>query len=159
MDGTSMVIEVLGRIIVEKDAEIENHKQTIEHLNKKISLFGRCQINTFYVGYGSGGDVKPPYQISILEGLINCKANLNNDLIEKYLSWTKNNIPDELGSALFGTNITDLSSNIEIGSNISQSTASAIERTIAPSVIMVFGLILMILLFIVIHIIIKKLIV
>ena len=24
--------------------------------NKKISLFGRCQINTFYVGYGSGGD-------------------------------------------------------------------------------------------------------
>lgn len=63
--------------------------------NKKISLFGRCQINTFYVGYGSGGDVKPPYQVSILEGLINCKANLNNDLIEKYLSWTKNNIPDE----------------------------------------------------------------
>ena len=37
--------------------------------DKKFALFGRCQINTFYVGYGSGGDVKPPYRVSILDGL------------------------------------------------------------------------------------------
>ena len=30
--------------------------------DKKFALFGRCQVNTFYVGYGSGGDVKPPYR-------------------------------------------------------------------------------------------------
>ena len=36
---------------------------------EKIAVFGRCQIDTFYVGYGSGGDVHPPYQISILDGL------------------------------------------------------------------------------------------
>ena len=63
--------------------------------NKRISLFGRCQINTFFVGYGSGGDVKPLYQTSILEGLVNAGANINLDLANEYLSWTKCNIPDE----------------------------------------------------------------
>lgn len=52
--------------------------------DKKIALFGRCQINTFYVGYGSGGDVKPPYRISILEGLKNGGANLDNKVAEVY---------------------------------------------------------------------------
>ena len=26
---------------------------------KQVSLFGRCHVDTFYVGYGSGGDVHP----------------------------------------------------------------------------------------------------
>lgn len=63
--------------------------------NKKISVFGRCQLNTFLVGYGSGGAVKAPYKISLLDGLINKKANLNMNLVNKYQQWVKNNIPDE----------------------------------------------------------------
>ncbi len=63
--------------------------------NKQFALFGRCQINTFFVGYGSGGDVKPPYKISILEGLRKGGAKLDSQVAETYENWTKNHIPDE----------------------------------------------------------------
>lgn len=39
MDGTSMVIEVLGRLIIEKDEEIQRLQKTIDDLNKKIRIF------------------------------------------------------------------------------------------------------------------------
>lgn len=41
-----MVIEVLGRVITKKDEEIQAHLKTIEHLNKKISLF-EAYIDTY----------------------------------------------------------------------------------------------------------------
>ncbi len=63
--------------------------------DKQFALFGRCQINTFYVGYGSGGDVKPPYKVSILEGLRTGGAKLDNQVAETYEIWTKKHIPDE----------------------------------------------------------------
>ena len=63
--------------------------------DKKFALFGRCQINTFYVGYGSGGDVKPPYRVSILEGLQNSRANLDKRVVETYKDWTKKHIPND----------------------------------------------------------------
>ena len=31
---------------------------------EKTAFFGRVQRDWFYVGYGSGGDVNPPYRIS-----------------------------------------------------------------------------------------------
>ena len=63
--------------------------------NQKVSVFGRCQINTFYAGYGSGGDVKTSYKISIIEGLLANKANINLELLEIYKNWTSENVPDE----------------------------------------------------------------
>ena len=38
----------------------------------KLALFGRCQMQGFYTGYGSGGDVNIPYTVSIYEGLKAC---------------------------------------------------------------------------------------
>ena len=55
---------------------------------KPVAVFGRCQIDTFYMGYGSGGDVHPPYTVSILEGLENAGANLYAPLRDAYCSWT-----------------------------------------------------------------------
>lgn len=63
--------------------------------DKQFALFGRCQINTFYVGYGSGGDVKPPYRVSILDGLRMGGAKLDSQVAQTYELWTKNHIPDE----------------------------------------------------------------
>ena len=54
---------------------------------KRFCLFGRCQINTFDVGYGSGGAVKAPYTISVLDGLLNKGANLEMELAEFYKKW------------------------------------------------------------------------
>ena len=36
--------------------------------NTKVSIFGRVQIDYFFVGYGSGGDIRPPYRIGLVEG-------------------------------------------------------------------------------------------
>ncbi len=61
-----------------------------------IAVFGRVQCDYFYVGNGSGGDVRTPYKVSLLEGLENSSLNINEELKEKYKSWTskKRNVPD-----------------------------------------------------------------
>jgi len=57
---------------------------------EKIAVFGRCQVDTFYVGYGSGGDVHPPYQVSILDGLKeSSKIKLNKTVYRAYESWCR----------------------------------------------------------------------
>ena len=43
----------------------------------RVALFGRCQVDTFYVGYGSGGDVKAPYKVCYLDAL---QAAIGGDL-------------------------------------------------------------------------------
>ena len=40
----------------------------------KVAVFGRVQVNHFFTGYGSGGDVNTPYAVNLLEGLRNCEA-------------------------------------------------------------------------------------
>ena len=60
---------------------------------KKVSVFGRCQINYFYVGYGSGGDVKAPYKVSLLEGLRKSGIKIDEDLAHEYEAWCEKNPP------------------------------------------------------------------
>ncbi len=55
---------------------------------QNIAVFGRCQIDWFYVGYGSGGDVHAPYRISLLEALKNYGARLDPVVRDRYLMWT-----------------------------------------------------------------------
>ncbi|MBO5711921.1 MAG: glycoside hydrolase family 3 C-terminal domain-containing protein, partial [Acholeplasmatales bacterium] len=93
--NTSENMKLLCKKLVSEGCVMLENDGTLPVGNKKIALFGRCQINTFYAGYGSGGDVKSPYKISILDGLINHNANLNQKLMDKYLEWTKDNKPNE----------------------------------------------------------------
>lgn len=86
--------ELCRKVTVEGCVLLKNDG-TLPLGNQQFALFGRCQINTFYVGYGSGGDVKPPYKVSILEGLQVGGANLDSQVAETYEHWTKNHIPDE----------------------------------------------------------------
>ena len=60
-----------------------------------LSVFGRVQNDYFYVGYGSGGDVKPPYKVSLMEGLERGGVKLNQKLANTYKEWSKKNPPDE----------------------------------------------------------------
>ena len=32
-------------------------------MKEDVAVFGRCQLDWFYVGYGSGGDVHAPYYV------------------------------------------------------------------------------------------------
>ena len=61
-----------------------------------VSVFGRVQNDYFYVGYGSGGDVKPSYRVSLMEGLKNNgKVKFNTELADIYKGWSEKNPPDE----------------------------------------------------------------
>ncbi|MBS7359860.1 MAG: glycoside hydrolase family 3 C-terminal domain-containing protein, partial [Oscillospiraceae bacterium] len=60
----------------------------------KISVFGRCQIDYMYVGYGSGGDVIKPYAVSLIDGLLNAGRSINTELYEKYKAWVEKNPVD-----------------------------------------------------------------
>lgn len=66
-------------------------------LRGKVAVFGRCQVNSFYVGYGSGGDVKAPYKVSILQGLEEAQGEYFPDetLANKYRKWCKRHTPNE----------------------------------------------------------------
>ena len=55
--------------------------------NKKVAVFGRCQLDWFYVGYGSGGDVHPPYRVDLIGGLCAAGVSCDANLLEKYKTW------------------------------------------------------------------------
>jgi len=57
--------------------------------DKEIAVFGRCQLDWFYVGYGSGGDVHAPYYINLIDGLKNAGLPLNADVLTAYETWTR----------------------------------------------------------------------
>lgn len=64
--------------------------------NQTVSVFGRVQINTFFCGYGSGGDVKSPYKINFLDALKKQKQfGLNQELTGLYTNWCQKNGPDD----------------------------------------------------------------
>ncbi len=56
---------------------------------KEIAVFGRCQLDWFYVGYGSGGDVNAPYHVNLIDGLRNAGLPLNAGVLNAYETWTQ----------------------------------------------------------------------
>lgn len=57
----------------------------------RVSVFGRCQNDWFYVGYGSGGDVHPPYTVSLMDGLKAAGVAVNEELAAEYARWSGEN--------------------------------------------------------------------
>ena len=47
-----------------------------------VAVFGRVQLDWFYVGYGSGGDVNSPYTVNLAEGLKNAGIPLDQPLLD-----------------------------------------------------------------------------
>lgn len=61
-----------------------------------ISVFGRVQLDWFYVGYGSGGDVNAPYKINLIDGIRNSDdISVNEELADTYLKWVNKNPADQ----------------------------------------------------------------
>ncbi|WP_299686392.1 glycoside hydrolase family 3 protein [uncultured Vibrio sp.] len=68
------------------------------NVDDTVSLFGRCQIDTYRSGTGSGGAVNVPYAVNILEGFRACASiNVNEDLAKVYQHWVANNPFDNGG--------------------------------------------------------------
>ncbi len=58
----------------------------------KTAIFGRCQIDYFCVGYGSGGDVKAPYKVSFADGMKTAEKRgdivCDKQVLGRYYQWT-----------------------------------------------------------------------
>ncbi len=61
---------------------------------QRVSVFGRIQHDWFFVGYGSGGDVHKPYEISFFEGLEQAGITYNKELKAIYEDWCSSHVPD-----------------------------------------------------------------
>ena len=69
---------------------------TLPLKGKKVAVFGRCQYDYFFCGYGSGGDVNIPYKVSLAEALHNQNdIIINKDIDDFYREASENNPPDE----------------------------------------------------------------
>ena len=76
--------EILRQVAAEGAVLLENRVLPLKK-GTKVSVFGRVQVNHFYTGYGSGGDVNMPYAVNLLEGLRNCDdLELNEELAARY---------------------------------------------------------------------------
>ena len=89
----------IGEVIREAAAEgivlLKNNGVLPFSQKDTVSVFGRCQYNYFYVGYGSGGDVHPAYKVSLISALRESTVNINEKLAAYYEAWCnkEENIP------------------------------------------------------------------
>ena len=63
-DGERYVTPGIGALIRQAGAEgcvlLKNDGALPLDKEQEVAVFGRCQLDWFYVGYGSGGDVTRP---------------------------------------------------------------------------------------------------
>lgn len=84
--------ELLRRAAAECTVLLKNNNVLPYKENSTVSVFGRGQYEWFFTGYGSGGDVKKPYGINLIDGLKNCdKLNANSQLADIYAKWNNDN--------------------------------------------------------------------
>ena len=68
-------------VLLKNDGTLPLQKET------PVAVFGRCQLDWFYVGYGSGGDVHAPYYVNLMDGLRNAGAAYDKVLATTYRTW------------------------------------------------------------------------
>lgn len=78
-----------GAVLLKNDGQILPLRE-----GTPVAVFGRVQFDWFYVGYGSGGDVNPPYTVNLMEGLQNNGVSVDQPLMETYAQWSAANPPD-----------------------------------------------------------------
>lgn len=85
--------ELAGEAAAEGIVLLKNDSGTLPlTADTTVSVFGRVQLDYFSVGYGSGGDVKPPYIINLMEGLReNPNIQINEQLAVIYETWCRKN--------------------------------------------------------------------
>lgn len=89
--GEALVFDGMPELIRESAGEgmvlLKNDGTLPLRAEDRVALFGRCQRDYFYVGYGSGGDVNAPYFVSPVDGLKNAGVKLDSELCGIYEKW------------------------------------------------------------------------
>ena len=91
-------IPVARQMAAEGIVLLKNDNKTLPvRTEDTVAVFGRTAVDYFTVGYGSGGDVIPPYRSSLMDGLRRNNVKLEENLASVYDKWChhKKNVPDE----------------------------------------------------------------
>lgn len=84
--------ELLRQVAAEGAVLLENDGTLPLKEGSRVSVFGRVAFDWFYTGYGSGGDVNKPYQVSLIDAVRGCdKLRLNESLAGLYENWVGEN--------------------------------------------------------------------
>ena len=84
--------ELLRRAAADTAVLLKNNDVLPYKKDTVISVFGRGQYEWFFTGYGSGGDVKKPYGVNLVDGIKNCEdLVLNTELADIYKKWNDEN--------------------------------------------------------------------
>lgn len=90
-DGHDMVTPEMAALARRAGAEgcvlLKNEGTLPLKAGQSVAVFGRCQLDWFYVGYGSGGDVHPPYRVNLMEGLKNAGIPFDEKVAKTYADW------------------------------------------------------------------------
>ncbi len=90
--------EFSRKVAAEGAVLLKNEGQILPILEgESISVFGRCQIDYYSSGTGSGGSVTVEYTSSLLDGLAEKNININKDLVSIYEKWVEENPFDDGG--------------------------------------------------------------
>lgn len=102
VSGEELTVPEIVPVVREMAAEgiilLKNERETLPiSANDEVAVFGRVAVDYFTVGYGSGGDVRSPYQIGLMEGLNRAGVKVNTALASEYDRWChlEENIPWE----------------------------------------------------------------
>lgn len=85
------IAEVARRVAAEGAVLLKNDGALPVDKEGTVALFGRVHLDWFYVGYGSGGDVRSPYRVNLAEGLKNAGVKLDEELLAVYEAWRAKN--------------------------------------------------------------------
>ena len=90
--------KIITRSAAEGAVLLKNEGETLPFLpSDNVALFGRCQIDYYKSGTGSGGSVHVPYTINLLDGFEQLKkdgnnvAAVNEKVAQTYRDWIKEN--------------------------------------------------------------------
>lgn len=91
MDSRQMTTEALCRqMIAEGSVLLKNENILPLKKGERVAVFGRCQINTYYSGMGSGGLVNRAYQINLIDGLhMAGQIQIDENVAEVYRNWVE----------------------------------------------------------------------
>ncbi|MBE6771797.1 MAG: beta-glucosidase [Ruminococcaceae bacterium] len=91
------IVELCREVGAEGIVMLKNDNGVLPLTSDRIvSVFGRVQNDYFCVGYGSGGDVKAPYKVNLMQGIRNNgKIKYNELLAAAYENWGKLNPVDD----------------------------------------------------------------
>ena len=95
-------LDTAAQAVAEGIVLLKNEKGALPlQKEEEISVFGRIQLNYYKSGTGSGGMVNVSKVTGILDGLLEAGVSVNEELLEIYKNWSKEN-PYDLGNGWGG---------------------------------------------------------